>query len=241
MKIFNQFRTSFLLLCLISSQLTHAQICTLPATAATDYDFTITNDFFGENADAPTDYYKLAVNWSGDYCKKILLDITAESNPLTVKKIEQDNHLQCFSENTFGWVLHGLWASSCDGKSLAKCTDLAEIKKHPRFCKGDLPTLPYAEIEPYLCMTPNAVTLQAEWEKHGACDFTSAPAYFAQSKLLFDALRFPAHNMSHKKLEIWMKENNPTLKNKHMLFRESEMYICYNTKFELINCPKREP
>lgn len=228
-----------LLVCLGNSQVAWAQTCTLPATAASDYDFNIERDFFGANPDAATDYYKLAVNWSADYCKKIVADISIESNPERAAKLKQDNQLQCFSDNQFGWVLHGLWASSCDGKPLAQCTDLKEIKKHPRFCNGDLPALDYAQIEPYLCMSPGAALLQAEWEKHGACDFNNAQEYFAQSKLLFDELRFPARNMSHAKLNKWMKQNNPQLKNIHLLFRESEMYICYNTDFKLINCPKR--
>lgn len=238
--LFKTYQITLLALCFSASQFSLAQTCSLPSKPATDYDFKIETDFFGANPNAPTDYYKLAVNWSGDYCNKIQADIAAESNPTKVKKIEQDNHLQCFSENTFGWVLHGLWASSCDGKQLTHCTDLKEIKKHPRFCRGDLPLLAYAQIEPYLCISPSAALLQAEWEKHGACDFANAQDYFAQSKRLFEALRFPERNMSHAELEQWLKQNNPVLQDKHILFRESEIYICYNTNFELINCPQRD-
>jgi len=238
LKLLNCYCVPLLWLCLGNIQLVFAQTCALPATAATHYDFNIEQDFFGANPDAPTDYYKLAVNWSADYCKKIVADINIEANPARAEKLKRDNQLQCFSDNQFGWVLHGLWASSCDGKPLAQCSDLKEINKHPRFCNGDLPALAYEQIEPYLCMSPGAALLQAEWEKHGACDFTNAQDYFAQSKLLFDDLRFPARNMSHAKLAKWMKQNNSQLNNIHMLFRESEMYICYNTEFKLINCPK---
>lgn len=237
--LINACRSALLTLCFNSSLCALAQTCSLPPHPATDYDFNIETDFFGANPGAPTDYYKLAVNWSADYCKKILANITAESDPSRIKKIEQDNHLQCFSDNSFGWVLHGLWASSCDGKPLAQCTDLTEIKKHPRFCKGDLPALPYTQIEPYLCMSPGAALLQAEWEKHGACDFSNATDYFSRSHQLFNALKLPNSNMNHQQLEQWMKQHNPALQDKHLLFRESEMYICYNTDFVPINCPPR--
>src|SRR6187551_2987176 len=96
----NTYHSALLILCFGISQFAPAQSCRLPTTPATDYDFKIENDFFGANPNAPTDYYKLAVNWSGDYCKKVIADIAAESNPISVKKIEQDNHLQCFSDNT---------------------------------------------------------------------------------------------------------------------------------------------
>ena len=89
-------------------------------------------------------------------------------------------------------------------------------------------------------MSPGAALLQAEWEKHGACDFASARDYFSQSKKLFDALHFPDSKMGHLELEQWLKRANPVLADKYLLFRESEIYICYNTNFELMNCPKRD-
>jgi ribonuclease T2 len=88
-------------------------------------------------------------------------------------------------------------------------------------------------------MSPGAALLQAEWEKHGACDFDSARAYFEKSQQLFNALKLPERNMPHTELEDWMKQQNPDLKDKKLLFRESEMYICYSTRFELIDCPPR--
>ena len=71
----NSHRKVLLALCVSVSQFALAQTCTLPANPETDYDFKIENDFFGANPKAPTDYYKLAVNWSGDYCQKILAEI----------------------------------------------------------------------------------------------------------------------------------------------------------------------
>ncbi len=213
--------------------------CTVPTTAMSNYDFDMARDYFGANPNASTDYYKLAVNWSAAYCEKVQTDITAATDQQTIAKLQQENQFQCFSENRFGWVLHGLWASSCAGKSLTQCTDLTEIKDHPRFCQGDLPALSFSDIKPYLCMSPGAALLQAEWEKHGACDFDSARAYFEKSQQLFNALSLPARNLPHAELDAWMKQHNPDLKDKNLLFRESEMYICYSTRFDLIDCPPR--
>lgn len=220
------------------SQALQAQDCKLPGEEVTDYDFDMATDPFGPNPTAATDYYKMAVNWSEDYCSRVSINLAAETNLVKLEKLKHDNHFQCFSEQRFGWVLHGLWASSCAGRSLSQCTNLKEINKHPRLCGGDLPALPYQQIKPYLCMSPSAALLQAEWEKHGACDFTSATVYFEKSRQLFTALRYPTTTMSHQKLDRWMKQNNLQLANKRLLYRGSEMYICYNTRFELIDCPR---
>ena len=236
----------FVFVALLSlSQAIQAQTCKLPEDAASDYDFDMATDAFGPNPDAPTDYYKMAVNWSGDFCSGISAQIESESNSpksdhKKIAKLKKDNHFQCFSDQRFGWVLHGVWASSCAGKSLDQCTDLKEINQHPRFCGGDLPALPYEQIKPYLCMSPSAALLQAEWEKHGACDFSSATDYFEKSRQLFSSLRYPESYLSEKKLDRWMKKYNPQLADKHLLYRGSEMYICYDTSFNVINCPKRD-
>lgn len=228
-----------LLACVISLG-SSAQDCALPATPPGDYDFDMASDYFGANPDAPTDYYKLAINWSPAVCAKVERDLALATDQQQKKKLQRDNQFQCFSDHQFGWVLHGLWGSSCAGKPLAQCTDLAEIKAHPRFCKGDLPLLAYAQIKPYLCISPGAALLQAEWEKHGACDFASATDYFSRAQQLFTELQLPARYMAADEMNMWMKQHNPTLAHKHLLFRETEIYICYNTQFEIINCPARE-
>ena len=127
--------------CMGTDALAQAPACSLPASAPGNYDFDMASDYFGANPDAPTDYYKLAVNWSAAHCEKIQAELHKATNQKTTEKLQQENQFQCFSGNRFGWILHGLWASSCAGKSLAQCTDLTEIKNHPRFCRGDLPAL----------------------------------------------------------------------------------------------------
>lgn len=227
---------------MLVSNLSLAQSCQILTEPDTNYDFDVTKDPFGINKTGNNDYFKLALSWSPDYCQKIQNDIAklnSDGKSAEAKQLEQHNKLQCFSNNQFKWVVHGLWASSCDGKSLAECKDLADIKKHPRFCKGDLAQLPYKEIKPFLCMTPSAELLQGEWEKHGACDFSSPVKYFKKAHVLFSALKTPTEKLDQAELARWMDTYNPKLAHKKLGFYGIEMYVCYNKKFEPIDCPQK--
>lgn len=218
------------------------QSCKLPDQPETQFDFDVQKDVFGINQSASTDYFKLALSWSPDYCEKIQKDVaklTSNGKTEDAKKLADNNQLQCFYDNDFKWVVHGLWSSSCDGKSLNECTDLTEIKRHPRFCKGDLAQLPYEQVKPYLCMSPSAELLQGEWEKHGACDFSSAVTYFQKTQALFNKLKTPDTKLNTAELAQWMDTNNPDLDHKKLGFSATEMYICYDKKFAPIDCPQR--
>jgi ribonuclease T2 len=218
------------------------QSCTLPDKPETQFDFDVEKDPFGINKNSSTDYFKLALSWSPDYCEKIQKDIaklTSNGKAEDAKKLSERNQQQCFSGNDFKWVVHGLWSSSCDGNPLGQCTDLADIKKHPRFCQGDLAQLPYEQVKPYLCMSPNADLLQGEWEKHGACDFPSAVNYFQKTKQLFSELKIPNAKPNTIELAKWMDVNNPKLAHKKLGFSATEMYICYDKKFLIIDCPQK--
>ncbi len=218
------------------------QSCKLPDKPETHFDFDAQKDVFGINKNGSTDYFKLALTWSPDYCEKIQKNIAkliSDGKNEDAKTLTEHNHLQCFSNNDFKWVVHGLWSSSCDGKPLSQCTDLAEIKKHPRFCQGDLVQLPYEQVKPYLCMSPSAELLQGEWEKHGACDFPSAIHYFQKTQQLFNELKTPDIKLTSSELAQWMDINNPNLAHKNLGFSAIEMYICYDKKFSPIDCPQR--
>lgn len=223
------------------SNFSQAQSCQLPKEPESTYDYDMQKDVFGINQDGSTDYFKLALTWSPDYCQKVLKDVAKlnnEGKSAEATQLQQRNQLQCFSQNNFKWVVHGLWASSCDGKSLSECQNLTDIKKHPRFCKGDLAQLPYKQIKPFLCMTPSAELLQGEWEKHGACDFSSAIKYFMKTRALFSALKMPQEKLGLTELAQWMHEHNPKLAQKKLGFYGIEMYVCYNKKFDPIDCPQ---
>lgn len=220
-----------------------ANICNLPATPDTNFDFHLQSDNLGINQQSTTDYFKLALSWSPDYCQKIQVQVAtllANGNSDAANNVQQRNYLQCFSDNHFFWIVHGLWSSSCDGKSIYHCKNLRDIKKHPRFCKGDLPELPYSTIKPFLCMSPSAALLQGEWEKHGACDFGSAQQYFNKTQTLVAAITTPTTKLSTAELTTWMATHNAILNNKKLGFNGIEMYVCYDKNFAVIDCPPNE-
>jgi ribonuclease T2 len=214
--------------------------CNLPETSPNNFDFDARDEISGYNNQGKTDYFKLALSWSPDYCNKVEKDVDrliADGKRDDANRLQKANQFQCFSQNKFYWVVHGLWASTCDGRSLDTCEDLRDIRKHPRLCKGDLPQLNFSQIKPFLCMSPSAKLLQSEWEKHGACDFNTAQEYFAKTQYLFSAITTPTEKMGRKQLAQWMALNNKILADKKISVNGSEMYICYDKNFSPINCP----
>ena len=105
---------------------------------------------------AKTDYYMLSLSWSPAFCHT-----AAGQSP--------GNAFQC-SENSFGMVVHGLWAQT-DG--------VASGKKQPRNCKDTTP-IPTDVITPHLCTMPGSQFIQNEWAKHGTCAFET-PANFLKA------------------------------------------------------------
>jgi ribonuclease T2 len=219
-------------------------LCVLPDKPETAYDIKPSNDKLRPNPKAATDYYKLAISWAPSHCEKQqkkVDQLLKEGKQQEANQVKQQHGLQCFSGNNFKWVLHGLWAQSCQGRSLADCRDWRDVSKHPRYCEGDLPQLPYSTLKPYLCMSPGAKLLQGEWEKHGACDFKTAEDYFKQSQLVFNSIKMPDVPPKTRGLIHQVKALNPALKNKYILFNgRNELYICYNNQSQPISCPPKE-
>lgn len=174
------------------------------------------------NPDVKTDFFLLVFSNSPQFCKK------------EQRAGELDNFkFQCQSSNHFGWVVHGLWGNS---KSAYVS---GNIRNQPRFCQGDLPKVPPAELKPYLCMSPGTKLLQGEWEKHGACDFSSAKAYFSKEKELYHRFKLPSSDMNAKVAVHWMRDNNLVLSDKRLYRRGSEFGICFDRSFNVISCPKQ--
>ena len=137
---------------------------------------------------------------------------------------------QCGSNRTLGWVVHGLWPQNANALS---------VTDHPRFCKGDLPALPKDLLARYLAISPGEQLLQGEWEKHGSCAFDSAQQYFAKEQELFSSLKLPNQNLSRNELFRWMKQHNPQLKNAYLGASRNELFICYDKKWQVINCQSK--
>ncbi|OOF44996.1 ribonuclease [Rodentibacter rarus] len=186
-----------------------------------DYDVVMRDDPIGQNANAPVDYYMLALSWSPGFC-----DSQREKYG---DQLSSSAQYQCENNRTFGWVVHGLWPQNANARSVAD---------HPRFCQGDLPALPQSVIEPYLTLSPGAKLLQGEWEKHGSCAFSSAEQYFAKEAALFSALRLPREKLERRELFRWMKQHNPQLKNAYLGASRNELFICYDKQWQVSDCPK---
>ncbi|OOF49335.1 ribonuclease [Rodentibacter trehalosifermentans] len=186
-----------------------------------DYDVVMRDDPIGQNANAPVDYYMLALSWSPGFC--------ASQREKYGNQLPSSAQYQCENNRTFGWVVHGLWPQNANARSVAE---------HPRFCQGDLPALPQSVIEPYLTLSPGAKLLQGEWEKHGSCAFSSAEQYFAKTLALFSALQLPKEKLDRRELFRWMKQHNPQLKNVYLGASRDELFVCYDKQWRVIDCPK---
>ncbi|HHF6567383.1 TPA: ribonuclease HI [Haemophilus influenzae] len=187
-----------------------------------NYDVIMRNDHIGQNAKAPVDYYMLALSWSPGFC-----DIQREKYG---DQLPYSSQYQCGNNRTFGWVVHGLWPQNANARA---------VSDHPRFCKGDLPALPKGLLTQYLAISPGEKLLQGEWEKHGSCAFDSAQQYFAKEQELFNALKLPNQKLSRDELFGWMKQHNPQLKNAYLRASRNELFICYDKKWQVINCQSK--
>ncbi|CAG9001109.1 MAG: hypothetical protein CENE_03125 [Candidatus Celerinatantimonas neptuna] len=174
------------------------------------------------NPNVQTDFFLLVFSNSPQFCKK-----EQQSGAI------ENFRFQCESPNHFGWVIHGLWGNS------REAFISGNIRSQPRFCQGDLPKVPLSELKPYLCMSPGTKLLQGEWEKHGACDFSSAKAYFSKEKELYQRFKLPSADVNAKTAVRWMRDNNPVLADKWLYRRGSEFGICFDRSFNVISCPKQ--
>ena len=187
-----------------------------------NYDVIMRDDPIGQNAKAPVDYYMLALSWSPGFC-----DIQREKYG---NQLPSSAQYQCGSNRALGWVVHGLWPQNANALS---------VTDHPRFCKGDLSALPKDLLARYLAISPGEQLLQGEWEKHGSCAFDSAQQYFAKEQELFSSLKLPNQNLSRNELFRWMKQHNPQLKNAYLGASRNELFICYDKKWQVINCQSK--
>ena len=182
----------------------------------------MSDDPIGQNAKAPVDYYMLALSWSPGFC-----DIQREKYG---NQLPSSAQYQCGNNRALGWVVHGLWPQNANALS---------VTDHPRFCKGDLPALPKDLLAQYLAISPGEQLLQGEWEKHGSCAFDSAQQYFAKEQELFSSLKLPNQNLSRNELFRWMKQHNPQLKNAYLGASRNELFICYDKKWQVMNCQSK--
>lgn len=77
--------------------------------------------------------------------------------------------LQC-RDNSFGWVVHGLWPQYDKPRA---------GQRWPQYCEPVKP-VPVQTLRRHLCSSPDPKLMQCEWAKHGSCsDFAAPEPYFA--------------------------------------------------------------
>ncbi|MBZ9648705.1 ribonuclease T [Sphingobium sp. 3R8] len=173
----------------------------------------------------PIGYYTLAVSWTPQYCK-------------TSRGGARDA-FQCQSDNSFAFTLHGLWP---DGYG----------EQWPQYCKA-AGILPRKVIRDHLCATPSVQLIQHEWVKHGTCMPTNPTAFFALSRKLYHALRYPdmAELAQRPTLSARAFAEAFAARNKGMVAdgirlnvtRDgslSEVWICMDRKYRYISCPPQQ-
>ena len=196
----------------------------LPAdkgSKSADYDVSLAEDNYGQNRNAPVDYYMLALSWSPAFCAEQFEKFNGD--------LPQAAQYQCGVKRQFGWVVHGLWPQNAKAR---------EVSDHPRFCQGDLAPLPQNLLAQYLAISPGEKLLQGEWEKHGACAFKDAKSYFDKMAELYNRLTLPAEKPDKKELFRWIKAHNPALKNVFLGASRNELYVCYDLQFTPMDCPR---
>ncbi|GAB4410202.1 MAG: hypothetical protein OHK0021_19780 [Bryobacter sp.] len=175
------------------------------------------------NRDTRTDYFALALSWSPAFC--------AES------KGSRSQRWQC-QENSFGFVVHGLWPQSAAARS---------GREHPRHCQTAT-QLPPEATRPYLCTLPGAQLAQDQWVKHGSCAWPDAASYFRQIEKLYQSLTLadpPSGRHTAGALKQGFARANAArgLRPEHLQIRVrprnqfSEILVCYDEQFRFRACP----
>jgi ribonuclease T2 len=116
--------------------------------------------------------YMLAASWSPEYCRG--------------RDRSATDPRQCSGRTgRFGMVLHGLWPQGAI--------------RSPQWCRSAATPSP-ADLRPMMCITPSARLLAHDWSKHGTCMTRQPARYFARSRELWGAIRWPdLDRLSRKK------------------------------------------
>jgi len=117
----------------------------------------------GPGTNARVTGYMLAASWSPEFCRP---RTRASTDPR-----------QCSGRaGRFGMVLHGLWPQGAN--------------RSPQWCRSVVTPTP-ADLRAMMCVTPSARLLAHEWSKHGTCMTRQPARYFAKSRELWSAVRWP--------------------------------------------------
>jgi len=207
----------------------YAQTCDVSNYQPTDYDYTMRAH--ETQRLTATESFVLAISWSKGFCKyqkqkisSVLNNPTSsqEDKEYSLKK-KADLKVQCYSNNDFGWVVHGLWGQNYDDG-------------HPKFCDTNAGQIDFSVIKENLCMSPSAGLIQREWEKHGTCDFNTAKQYYSQTKSLYEKFNYPSEIGDKVKAKKWLVANNISLTEKNVKVSKNDIFICFDDKLKLTTC-----
>jgi ribonuclease T2 len=143
--------------------------------------------------------------------------------------------VQCDPDNgRFGFILHGLWPEG-------------EGRDAPLWCNAA--PIPRDVARAQFCVMPSPRLMAHEWAKHGSCATRDPRQYFAASRKLFGAIRFPDMNaLSRRQIDVGafkqlMGALNPAVPLSAMTVETNggwlqELRICLNMKLLPEACPR---
>lgn len=206
-----------------ATALAQAGQCRLPAVIARPHVEGPTDD--EPRRVLPIGSYTLAISWSPQYCSR--------------SRGGKRDAFQCWSNNDFGFTLHGLWP---DGYG----------RDWPQYCRA-APVLPRKVIRDHLCATPSPQLIQHEWVKHGTCMPTTPTDFFALSRRLYYAVRYPdmdalaqRPNLTARQFAQAFAAANPGMDADMMrlnISRDgalSEVWLCMDRKLKYDRCPTHQ-
>jgi len=110
------------------------------------------------------DYYVLVLNWSPTYC---------------LHEGDARNDMQCDSEQSHDFVLHGLWPQYAEG--------------WPEDCyTGQRPWVPADVIDEMRDIMPSKALIIHEYKTHGTCTGLAPGAFYDVVRKAYDQVRIPA-------------------------------------------------
>lgn len=110
------------------------------------------------------DYYVLVLGWSPTYC---------------LHEGDARNDMQCDSEQSHDFVLHGLWPQYAKG--------------WPEDCyKGERPWVPSAVIDEMRTIMPSKELIIHEYKTHGTCTGLAPAAFYDVVRKAYDQVTIPA-------------------------------------------------
>jgi ribonuclease T2 len=143
--------------------------------------------------------------------------------------------VQCDPANgRFGFIIHGLWPEG-------------EGREAPLWCSAA--PIPRQVVRDQFCAMPSPRLIAHEWAKHGSCATRNPGQYFAASRKLFGAIRFPdMDTLSRQSLSVgdfkrMLVAYNPTIPASAINIEASggwlrEVRLCLTAKLLPEPCPR---